>query len=352
MRFLFCFLFLFSFQQFSQEVLDDNTLKKIEKKWDIGEETFVPKLDKPNDFKISGPIFLSAFLPERQEFPINPSMDTTITGKYGTKITIPSNSIALPINFKKGDILTFKLEELVNDLEFISSGIHLNYFDKDRNYYLLETGGMFRISCEYYNKPLRLKRGARLKVEFPMISKEPMNLYKMSQSNEWIEKAVTNQPSNRVESEGVSIEKLFSYSDIIDDFTWWNFDKPNPEISCIAGKIESEDFQPPFTAVLLGLDVIGATFSYNIDKLDFKMNAWANKKVKLIVVDAMGNISIPNEFQTRKEQMFVTSKYDDVTKCMNAPKVVIKRNSNSVRKSREELLKFLGITDRVKPSTN
>lgn len=43
-------------------------------------------------------------------------------------------------------------------------------------------------------------------------------------------------------------------SKLMDDFKWWNCDYPNPDTTCIEGKIIPYDANSPSTVTLVGLD--------------------------------------------------------------------------------------------------
>ena len=53
-----------------------------------------------------------------------------------------------------------------------------------------ESAGMFKLTASYYDKPLYLKRGVKLKVEIPSLiySNRKMKMYKLDEREGWIEK--------------------------------------------------------------------------------------------------------------------------------------------------------------------
>jgi hypothetical protein len=325
----------------AQDEVDLDYLKKMEKKWDLEGNIERKKHEEspaPQNFV---PVFLTPYIPEKQEFPINPGMDNIIKGKFGTEITIPANSISLPSNFRRGDILNIKLEEVVNDLDFITAGLDLTFYNYNRNPHLFESGGMFRISGEYYNRPIKLKKGAKVKVQIEKISTLNMKVYKMDESRGWVEKG-------NEENQNDKSERNLRFYGLLDDFSWWNFDYANPEITCLQGKIESADPRPPFSVIVIGLNAKGVQMQM-VNKFDFKINTWQNKKVKLIIVDSMGNIGVSSEIQSGKEYAFLDGKNNSTTTCQNIGSITIVRNGVEVRKNRASLLKFLGLKDDILP---
>lgn len=355
----FSFLFLLNSLTIHTQEAEDYT-KKIEKIWGWEEET---KSINKKEINIENPVpvFLSQFQPQKQEFPINPTMENIIKGKAGTKITIPAHSIALPSEFRKGDILTIQLIEIYNDLDFITSGISLFYFNPEPN--IFESGGMFKLTATYYDKPLQLKRGARLKVEIPSHIKtdKKMNMYRLDERNGWIDKGSVSveKSSEKIEnpaSEGPDkkkdgssesgVEYIPSYIfRAMDEFKWWNADYPNPNTTCIEGTIQTFEANPPYSITSLGIDFKNATTRY-ADGKKFQLNVIKAKNVKLIAVDERGNIGLISEINTGNLNAFI--KEGSKEKCTNVGTIEIKKVDREILKDRGKLLNHLGLKDIVK----
>lgn len=333
----------------SQEAED--TTKKIEKKW--GFEEGLPKTPIKKEVSLENPVplFLTQFQPVKQEFPINPTMENVIRGKAGTKITIPANSISLPSGYKRGDILTFELIEIYNDLDFITSSISLFYYDPNPN--IFESGGMFRLTATYYDKPLNLKRGVNLKVEMPGIisTDRKMKMYKFDEREGWKDKGSMSISQKPIASEGNDSpseggeERSFLFK-AMDDFKWWNCDYPNPDTTCIEGKVTPVEANPPYSITAIGIDYKNATTKY-AEGNKFQMNLIKGKKVKLIAMDGKGNIGLSPELAPTGSSVFL--KPGDKGKCMEVGTIEIKKISRDILKDRKKLLNHLGLVDIVEP---
>lgn len=356
---LFCLIGYYSAQEFE---VDENETKSIEKKWSIdeaGKPSTKEKEVKQNfDVKVIAPPFFSMFEPEKQEFQINPFRENTITGKYGTKITFPAGAIVTPNKFKKGNILTVELVEVLNDMDFITTGIGLDYSSPKGTPHIFESGGMFRISASFLDKPLNIKKGMKLKVQFRVVRNQPgMNVYKLDEFRGWMEKGTvetdssSNQESKSADASFSNGEGglLYSVFSGIDGFGWWNFDKPNPDITCLQGSIDLKtDPHPPYFITVVGIDVKGA-YSISSDKLSFKINSLQKKQVKLIVMDSRGNFGVSSVLETGDFFAHLNGSNNAKLKCKDAGTVELNKTSPDLRKDRSKLLNFLGLYDEVSP---
>ncbi|MBP7280451.1 MAG: hypothetical protein KBA66_02655 [Leptospiraceae bacterium] len=324
------------FTLYSQEP-EDNT-KRIEKKWGMEDDDKKIVVKKAVTVDNPVPLFLTQFHPDKQEYPINPTMENMIVGKMGTKITIPPNSIVLPMGYKRGDILTLELIEVYNDLDFITSGISLEYFNPNPN--IFESGGMFKLTASYFDKPLNLKRGVKLKVEIPSLifTDKKMNAYKFDEKQGWVDKGeISNSGETNVE---LRSNLLFKF---MDDFKWWNCDYPNSDTTCIEGKILPFENNTPFSVTSVGIDYKNAATRYADNSGKFQMNAIKGKRIKLIAMDSKGNIGLLAEINTGNLAAFLGATGKD--KCTDVGSIQIKKVDREILKDRTKLLNHLGLYD-------
>lgn len=329
-------IFLIAINLFAQ----DN--KAIEKKWGIEEESSLSKskeyLKVPQNYTTTFPIHLEPHKAEVQTFPINPSMENVIKGKFGIEITIPANSIPLPSLYRKGDIVTIELREIINDLDFLTLGVDMLYYDSKGKPNLLESGGMFEIKAIYFNRELGLKRGSRLKVKSPkLINDKKMKIYFLTQNGNWVEKG-----NEEILQEAPDEQNHFFSG--IDSFGVWNFDFPNSEITCIQGEIHPFQANPPYSVSILGVDYLGA-YTKNFNEPNFKINVLQSKKIKVIAFDSKGNIGFI-ETQTPNKKGFLDFTNYKTAECQDVPKIEIKQISPQIRSNRKNLLDYLGLKDR------
>jgi hypothetical protein len=60
-----------------------------------------------------------------------------------------------------------------------------------------------------------------------------------------------NHPMDQKVSRGRS---LFLFN-AMDDFKWWNSDYPNPDTTCIEGKVIVTEANPPYSVTSVGIDL-------------------------------------------------------------------------------------------------
>ena len=124
-----------------------------------------PKITSSDKFKNT--------IVKSQFFDINPSKDTLIIGKKGTKIIIPKGSFV----DKKGNIITkniqFELSEALTINDMILSNLTTSSNGK-----LLETDGMIFINASANGKNLTINKDNPLYIEIPTKKKKPnMQVY-------------------------------------------------------------------------------------------------------------------------------------------------------------------------------
>lgn len=362
MRIAIFLYFLFIKVTLSQEAPSDD-VKKIEKKWDFDTYSKPKRKDyyKKNPMnqpeseftveeKFSSeptPIFLSPFAPEKQEMFIDPDIENMFLGNAGTKIIFPPNCFILPSNYRKGEPITIQVQEALSSLDFITAGVSLSYYDSNKKPYLFESSGMFRLSANFYGKPVYKKRDCRIKAEFPVSSSnlKGVNLYKLEERG-WTDKGQANYDEINVPRDSPEYLKMLTgVIPNVDSFTWWNFDKPNPDTTCLQGAISAgEGVKSPFTITITGIDFKYAS-TQNANGNDFKINALQSKLVKLIAMDSRGNIGVSREIKTDSSYAFINSQNYKSTSCQDIGKIEIKKIEPSIRQDKQKLINFLGLKD-------
>ncbi|MCB1141661.1 MAG: hypothetical protein H7A24_13195 [Leptospiraceae bacterium] len=322
--------------------------EKVEKLWDLDgkdKNDISIEVKTANGVTNPIPIYLSQFKPLAQEFQILPQAENTITGKYGTEITIPANAISLPGNFRKGDIIILELIEVINPLDFITSGVDLTYTDARGKNHIFESGGMFKINASYYSRPLRVKKGAQLQVKMPILRSNPgnMKVFRLDP----IRDAWSSLGDEAPVPPGGDPEIPFRYFSGIPDFEWHNFDYPNPNTGCITGEIEPVIKNPPYTVIVTGMDFRGATVR-NFNTGEFAINTLKDKNVKIIVMDDKGNLGKTDEIKVSTKEFFLT-KLTQKSECMNIGTIKIEKIPPSIRQNRGEFLKYIGLKDDISP---
>lgn len=320
---------------------DEYENKKIEKLWNFDSVDRKPiEIEKKQaSSNINNlPPFLSVFTPEKQEFQIVPQSDNVINGKNGTTIFIPANSISLPMSFRRGDIVVLELVEVLNDLDYLTSGVDLNYTDSRGSNYILETGGMVKLYISYYSKPLVLKKGARLRLNIPMKENtKQMKVFKIDDARDsWVEKGYDDKPTNPTESK----DRITNY---MDDLQWWGFNSPNSETTCISGTIETFEKNPPYTLAVIGIDFKNVMVK-NLTTLDFSINTLKDKKIKILAMDEKGNMGVSQDIFVSGERIFLVDE-KQTSRCFKIGSIALKKVPADIRQNRNKFLNFLGLKE-------
>lgn len=108
-----------------------------------------------------------------QLFTIDPSQDQTITGKEGTIIRIPANSLVNASGKSISAPVTIRLTECYDLTDMI-----MNKLSTTSNGKLLETAGMINVTASSGGEDLTIKKDANYQVDFPRKStKEDFKLF-------------------------------------------------------------------------------------------------------------------------------------------------------------------------------
>ncbi|HMV80667.1 MAG TPA: hypothetical protein PK453_18235 [Leptospiraceae bacterium] len=321
--------------------VSDSEMKKIEKKWGI-EEDEESAGAKPKYTSIV-PASLLSFQAPVQEYKINPLQETRIKGKAGIEIIIPANSFMLPENFREKSFLKAELIEIINDLDFMASGIDLVWYGRNGVPHIFESGGMFRLNVLFQNRTVPLKKGKKLTVQIPFYSYgRKMKMYRLNNAGEWEDRGDFSAGSSSSPGREGPPPMLFN---AMNDYSWYNCDFPNPDTTCLKGRIKSNGSNQDFTVTVVGIDFKNAA-SRSADKGVFSVNVPQEKKVKLIAMDFKGNIGIIPEWSTGKKSAFLKDGSGSEN-CTDVGTIQIQKTSRDILKDRKKLLKHLGLYDTV-----
>lgn len=321
--------------------VSDSEMKKIEKKWGIEEDEEGAGV-KPK-YTSTVPAPLLAFQAPVQEFKINPVQENRIKGKAGIEIVIPANSFVLPENFREKSVLKAELIEIINDLDFMASGINLVWYGRNGAPHIFESGGMFRLIVLFQNRTVPLKKGKKLTVQIPSYSYgRKMKMYRLNNAGEWEDRGDFSAGSSSSPGREGPPPMLFN---AMNDYSWYNCDFPNPDTTCLKGRIKSNESNQDFTVTVVGIDFKNAA-SRSADKGSFSVNVPQDKKVKLIAMDFTGNIGILPEWKAGKKSAFLKDGSSPEI-CDDVGTISIQKTPRDILKDRKKLLKHLGLYDTV-----
>jgi|GEM_PF-1066778 len=276
--------------------------------------------------------------PKKSIFRVNPGKEEIFQSSIGTRLIIKKNSINLPKNYKKGEAITISLKEYISTIDIVSSGISMDYTDKEGKKYIFESAGMFSINASYKNKSLRLKKEKTISVKFPNIKPgDKYWVYFRSPKGTWVRHGHNQEITSGNERTKIIKSRLYE----IDRFTLWNFDYANDRISCISGKVQSNNAAMPYQIVCAGIDYIGkSTRIYSTES--FKMNILAEKKFKIFAFDKEGKIAVVNKIITAPE---INNNREKNDKCYNIGTLIFKKVKKDIIDNPEKFLKVIGFTE-------
>ncbi|MCB1160160.1 MAG: tetratricopeptide repeat protein [Leptospiraceae bacterium] len=262
-----------------------------------------------------------------------------------TLILVPSYSFKTESGFIVEGEVCLEVTEIIQDIDFISSGLSLHYRDKEGRKTLFESGGMFQIRAFHKNKEVFLVKTLSLK--FPAVSNaEGMGLYKINQSEQWERVNTAVQKSGDL-SYSDETKRVGVYITSIDNSAFYNFDKPSPEIACLKGKIQFSSIRKGEYVNVLAMGVDHKFIAYtSIDKdNDYEINVIQGKRYKIIYIDSEGNIGVSKELESPKKRGFARKKESGRNFKLQVPEITIEYLGNEKLKNKDVFKSYIGIYD-------
>lgn len=258
--------------------------------------------DKDRMDKIKTPTQLKLFAPKEQKLEAENTKKTELIGNRGTRFSIPENAFVDNTGKPIEGIVTIKVIEIIDELDFITSGIGLIYYSKYGKELFLISGGIFKINFFFGEQKVQLAPGKVVEVQFPDISpKESFSLYHMDESGVWnLKSSLSN--NDRIDAgthdkdnyEGKKIVGVRIA--LIDKSGFWNFAYPELQHTCLKGTID--DTKAPIghdiQVTVVILDSRGF-FTRAIKGKDFSINSYKKRPVRVLVMDENGNIGISGQ---------------------------------------------------------
>ena len=302
------------------------------------------------------------FSPKEQIYTIDPSISNTITGNKGTRLTIPEKAFDLDYEkLNSCDKVKIKLTEVIDNFDFASSGVNLDY-ELDGEVVPFESAGMFKVNAELNNKTIKLMKDVKITVQFPnVVPGEKFNVYKMNSKGKWEydghnqEAYAQDAPKEgrnwRRECEGnceervekIYIKEVQIRKYLINELTWWNFDYPEKIYVCLKGSVDAHA-DKYISVYVIGISKKGHYHQY-IKGNSFTVNAFMNTEVKVVVItedDKIGlvkSIKTGNRYGNSKKPEGPHNYYN------NIGEIRLEKMNEKMKSSREEFMKFLEMKD-------
>ena len=258
--------------------------------------------DKERMNKISFPPQLKLFAPKEQILEADTTKKSDLIGNRGTRFVIPENAFVDNTGKPVEGLVTVTVVEIIDELDFITSGLGLVYYSKYGKELFLLSGGVFKIEFRQGEQKVQLAPGKVVEVQFPDISpKESFSLYYMDESGIWnLKSSLSNNDrmdAGTIDKDNYQGKKIVGVRiALIDKAGYWNFAFPELKHTCLKGTID--DSKSPMgdnlQITVVTLDVRGF-FSRTTKEKDFSVNSYKKRLVRVLVIDEKGNLGISNQ---------------------------------------------------------
>lgn len=261
--------------------------------------------DKVKMDKIDIPNQLKTFTPKLQKFDVDNSKKNEIVGTRGTRFAIPENAFVDNAGKPIEGNITLYVTEVIDELDFLTSGIGLIYYNKYGKEIYLVSGGMFKIEFKQGDKKIQLAGDKTIEVQFPDLSpKENFSLYHMDEAGIWnLRSSLSNNDkieAGTVEKNNLEGRKIVGVRiAIIDKPGFWNFAYPELQLTCLKGTVDdSKSSMGSDAQISVAILDVRAFFTKPIKEKEFSINAYKKRPVRILVVDEKGNLGLSNQINT------------------------------------------------------
>jgi len=204
----------------------------------------------------------------------------------------------------EGNVNIF-VTEVIDELDFLTAGIGLVYYNKYGKEIFLVSGGMFRIEFKQGENKVLLAPDKTIEVQFPDLApKENFSLYHMDETGIWnLRSSLSNNDkieAGTIEKNNLEGRKIVGVRiAIIDKAGYWNFAYPELQHTCLKGTVDDSK-NPAVGNMQISLIVLDvrAFFSKTIKEKEFSINAYKKRAVKILLTDEKGSIGISNQIST------------------------------------------------------
>jgi hypothetical protein len=141
---------------------------------------------------------------QAEQFVINPTRDTTVTCKEGTKLIIPANTFQTASGQVINGPVTIAIKEFYSIADIVGNSLSTTSNGKQ-----LATGGMINITASYKNEQVQIRNGSSINLQMPTrIFNSDMQLFSGVENSVGFTSTTKNEPklAGRVNVEAKRIE--------------------------------------------------------------------------------------------------------------------------------------------------
>ena len=318
---------------------------------------------------------LRAIQPAHQYFHINPQVKNILRGEKGSVFTVEPGVFALSADYQPGEKIEIEIVEVTEPLEFAALPVSLEFNDRG-NETLFESAGMFYVGASYRQKPLSLAADKKIQVKFRTnVRGKKFFVYNYDAEKGWqrhghnqekmLEPTVISQaagtdseayssgyrtgrkgmkpaaPARAVAVPAVAakaVRELYRVYEI-DRLSWWNFDYPQPNLTCLKGTLVGAAGDQASVTVF-SKKPLGAYTLY-LEK-EFRISFYRDTKARLFAIDEKGNIGRTGLFETPDTEGH--HKRKDLP-CEDLGKINLAAVPEAIAKDPKKMREFLGKGD-------
>ncbi len=246
---------------------------------------------------------LKTFAPKEQKLEADTAKKSELIGNRGTRFSIPENAFVDMAGKPVAGIVTVSVTEIIDELDFLTSGIGLVYYSKYGKELYLISGGMFKIEFKQGEAKVQLAPGKAIEVQFPDISpKESFSLYHMDETGIWnLKSSLSNNDridAGTIDKNNLEGRKIVGVRiAIIDKAGYWNFAYPELQHTCLKGTVD--DSKAPMGQSLqltvIVLDARGFFTRMMSKEKDFSINSYKKRSVRVLAMDEKGNLGMSGQ---------------------------------------------------------
>jgi hypothetical protein len=280
--------------------------------------------------------------PERSVIEVEPALENRVTAGRGTLLKIPVNAFADERGRPVAQRVRLTITEVIDPLDFVGAGVDLTYVNDAGKLEFFQSAGMFKIDAETLaGQRVELARNQKIGVEFPNIQPgDEFWVYRHNKDKQWKlhghNQSFNNEGGFRVGTRIYQIDALN---------TWYNFDKPLPEATCVKGLVKRKDGKPvsAFAVYSVGISYKGAFSRHVSGEAAFKVNAHKAADARFLVFDNTGAVGITPVVRTSDKTGFDQAEEGPKNFCQSIGVIEIAPVPADILSHRTKLSNFLGL---------
>ncbi|MFO1527014.1 MAG: hypothetical protein U1F16_13700 [Turneriella sp.] len=285
-------------------------------------------------------IIKKALAPPLSVFEIEPTQPNQIAAERGTRLTIPVNAFVDAKGRPVAGRVTLRVREVIDPLDFVGSGVDLTYFNDKGQREFFQSAGMFRVDAATGDQQVELAPGKKIGIEFPnIVPGDEFWVYRHDTNLQWKRHGHNQSLEGGTFTVGTRRYQIDALN------TWWNFDKPLPEIACAEGRIkwDKDTVKKSFIVYSVGISYKGA-FGRHLDDADsFRINVHKGALARFLVLHNSGRVGITPVVSVWNKTGYDKADNAAANPCQNVGVISVVPVDETIASDKKRLSEFLGL---------